>query len=144
MNVNCWRRCSRNASRSGENHQRRNPRGAEDSNLSYLSAGKTRTWTGKSSGMQREVCIVLTVSSAVSLPIISACFRLVVVTMGVRSSRKTYWGPETPPRFSFTMNFVFCTVGWDCFYCTRRSRNTRAKSLWLAILRWRSGLLQCF
>jgi len=40
--------------------------------------------------MHREVCIDFTASSAVSLPIISACFRLVVVRMGVRSSRKIY------------------------------------------------------
>jgi hypothetical protein len=39
--------------------------------------------------MHRDVCMDFTASSAVSLPINIASFRLVVIWMGVRSSRKT-------------------------------------------------------
>ncbi len=48
------------------------------------------------------------VSSAVSRPMSSATFRLLVVWTGIRSSRCTK--TKLPPRFNFTRNLVFVIV----------------------------------
>ena len=50
-------------------------------------------------------------SSAVNLPISSANLRLVVVWMGVRSSRCTNAGACIPLRLNFTRNLVFFIGG---------------------------------
>src|SRR5258707_4317235 len=50
-------------------------------------------------------------SSAVSLPISNASFRLVVVWMGVRSSGCTNAGACIPLRLNFTRNLVFFIGG---------------------------------
>jgi len=49
----------------------------------------------------------LAASSAVNFPIRSASFRLVVVWMGVGSTRCTYSGARAPPRFTLTINLMF-------------------------------------
>jgi hypothetical protein len=74
------------------------------------------TSTETSSGVQREVWRDLIASSAVSLPISSASFRLVVIWIGVRSSRCTNAWPCVPLRVNFTRNLVFFT--FDSFYFT--------------------------
>jgi hypothetical protein len=66
------------------------------------------TCTDTSSGMRREFWMDLTASSAVNFPITSASLRLVVMWMGVGSTRCTYLG--APPRSTFTINFVFFIV----------------------------------
>src|SRR6185437_2154433 len=52
--------------------------------------------------------MALTASSAVSFPIRSASLRSLVITMGVRSSRRTYCCE--PPRFTLTTNLVLVIV----------------------------------
>src|SRR5215475_432887 len=93
--------------------------GRVERNLSTVDWRNERyalTSTEISSGVHREVSRVLMASSAVNRPINSACFRLVVVWMGVRSSRYTNVGAWIPFRLNFTRNFVFFMVGW--FYST--------------------------
>jgi len=60
-----------------------------------------------SSGMHWEVCRDLAASSAVNFPISIASFRLVVIWMGVGSTRCTYCGARVPLRFTFTINLMF-------------------------------------
>src|SRR5580765_3597503 len=49
----------------------------------------------------------LAASSAVNFPIRSASFRLVVMWMGVGSTRWTYSAARAPTRFTFTINLMF-------------------------------------
>jgi hypothetical protein len=65
------------------------------------------TCTDTNSGLHREVWREFTASSAMNLPITSAFLRLVVMRMGVGSTRWTYAGALVPPRFTFTTNLVF-------------------------------------
>jgi len=71
----------------------------------------------------------LTASSAVNLPITSASLRLIVVSMGVRSIRRTYSGTRVPPRFTFTTNLVFFIV-FHYFYCTPRNGTPVQREAW--------------
>ena len=78
------------------------------------------TRTDTNSGVQWEFCIDFTASSAVNLPITRASLRFVVVWIGIRSTRNTYWGACAPPRFTFTTNLMFfmipsrsCDRVWD-------------------------------
>lgn len=52
----------------------------------------------------------LTASSAVNFPMTSASLRLSVMVTGALSIRRTYSAARVPPRFTFTMNFVFVIV----------------------------------
>src|SRR4029077_18694002 len=57
--------------------------------------------------MHWEVWRDLAASSAVNFPITSASFRLVVMWIGVGSTRCTYSGARVPLRFTFTTNLMF-------------------------------------
>jgi len=86
--------------------------------------------------VHREVWMDLAASSAVNLPITRASLRLVVVCIGVRSIRWTYWAARVQPRFTFTTNFVVFMLG---------SILRPACSLWAKYLRaaWNSTPVPC-
>ena len=89
---------------------------------------QARTFTGSSSGMRCEVCMDLTASSAVNLPITSASLRLDVIWTGVRSIRWTYEGRRLALRLTFTTNLVVFIVFW-CFHCAPRIAEQNVNSL---------------
>ena len=89
----------------------------------------TLTSTDSNSGLHREFWSDLTASSAVNLPMSNASLRLVVISIGVESTRCTYSAARVPRRFTFTTNLVTLICACSYSFARNDQGNARAVSL---------------
>src|SRR5579864_1497424 len=84
----------------------------------------------------------LTASSAVNLPMISDCLRLVVIRIGLRSIRCTYSGIRTPPRLTLTRNwmiFIGFLSTWKNMHDIKLGADFKPSPRFLSLSYWRLG-----
>src|ERR1700722_4182001 len=87
------------------------------------------TSTDSNLGLHREFWRDLTASSAVNLPMSNASLRLVVISIGVESARRTYSAALVPPRLTFTTNLVTLICAYSYSFARNDQANARALSL---------------